>query len=397
MLPRHPDQMTDAELDLWIRQLVANAEPEGPRLDYKQEINTARTTEKRELAKDITSFANEIGGTLIYGIPEDQSNPQAAPTPARPYGIDPIVGLEETVENIYASVITQLLPEYRIRRVDLTEYPGKVCYIMWTPESWVGPHMVQGYSDARFYRRGQFRTVTMSERDVEERYRRRLSTHSAAEEFLKSEDTSHLLTSYNNQTQVVTTLKIVPLLLLSNRVAFHEAAVRQWISSNPFFGQWRPSMRGVISSTNYNASDKDDMEIHHNGAIISFHYTATSGDPPNTSTSIAYIAELIEIRKNVEFASKFYDYLGYTGPLIISLDVLCPEGYALFLLRRGSPGIPLQPSGTDIRIRFEVGAAQMVSQPNAVLKRIGDEMFRAFGIWEADCFDNDGNLTMPRR
>lgn len=392
MLPRHPDQMTATDLDAWIRQLVDDTEPEGPRLDYKQEINTARTTEKRELAKDITSFANEIGGTLIYGIPEDQSNPQAAPTPVRPYGINPIVGLEETLENIYASVITPLLPEYRIRRVDLTEYPGKVCYIMWTPESWIGPHMVQGYSDARFYRRGQFRTVTMSERDVEERYRRRLSTHSAAEEFLKSEDARYLLALYN-RAGVVTTLMIVPLVLLPNRVAFHEPAVRQWISSNPFLNRWSPSMRGVITSTNYNVSDKHDIEIHYNGAIVDFHYTE-AGDPPNDSTSIAYRAELYEILKRLEFASKFYDYLGYVGPLIVSIDVLCPVGYALFLPRHRPSKIPLEPSGTDIRIRFEVGAAQLVSQPNAVLRRIGDEMFRAFGIWEADCFDNDGNITI---
>ena len=61
MLQHHPDQMTDDELGAWLRRLVDTAEPEGIRLDYKQEIKTNSTSEKRELAKDITSFANEIG------------------------------------------------------------------------------------------------------------------------------------------------------------------------------------------------------------------------------------------------------------------------------------------------------------------------------------------------
>ena len=94
MLSRHPDQMQDGEFDSWIRRLVDTREPEGPRLDYKQEIDLATQSKKRELAKDIVSFANEVGGTLIYGVPEAHTDPRRAPTPERPYGIDPIPGLE---------------------------------------------------------------------------------------------------------------------------------------------------------------------------------------------------------------------------------------------------------------------------------------------------------------
>ena len=54
----------------------------------------------------------------------------------------------------------------------LTEYPGKVVYAVWTPESWLGPHMVEGYSDQRYYRRGQLRAVPMAEHEVRQRHER---------------------------------------------------------------------------------------------------------------------------------------------------------------------------------------------------------------------------------
>ena len=58
----HLDQCTDADLDSWIRYLVDNAEPESTVLDYKQTLNLKTQADRREVAKDITSFANEIGG-----------------------------------------------------------------------------------------------------------------------------------------------------------------------------------------------------------------------------------------------------------------------------------------------------------------------------------------------
>jgi len=213
MLPKHPDQMCNAEFDEWIRRLVDTREPEGAHLDYKEQLKIASQMDRRELAKDITSFANELGGTLVYGVPEEKDSHQAAPTPKRPYGISAVPGIIESIENIFVSTITPLLPEYRIQPVELLEYPGKMCYVVWTPESWSGPHMVYGYNDARFYRRGQYRSIPMTERDVEDRYRRRMTMRSAAEGFLVSAEASHLLRSYG-RIQAKTILMVVPQLLI---------------------------------------------------------------------------------------------------------------------------------------------------------------------------------------
>ena len=213
MLTRHPDQYSNTELDDWIRHLVDNLEPEGSLLDYKETISLSRQNEKKELAKDVSSFANENGGTLIYGVPEQRAGSRAAPVPTRPYGIDPIPRLGEDLENVLSTTISPIIPEVRVREILLSDYPGKACYLVWTPQSWTGPHMVHGYKDARYYRRGNFRAIPMSERDVEIRYQQRLSLRSAAQEFSTSQAAWHLMQFYGRR-QAKTRLIIVPTYLI---------------------------------------------------------------------------------------------------------------------------------------------------------------------------------------
>ena len=97
MLPKHPDLFTDDELEQWIRQLVDRQEPEGIHLDYKETIDVNSKKHRLEAAKDISSFANELGGTLLYGIPQRRDKPDGAPIPTKPYGMESIPGLQEAL------------------------------------------------------------------------------------------------------------------------------------------------------------------------------------------------------------------------------------------------------------------------------------------------------------
>ena len=381
MLPTHPDRLTDTEFDQWIRRLVDTAEPEGTLLDYKREINASKQSDRRELAKDVASFANEVGGTIIYGIPEQQGQPQAAPVPVRPYGIDPVPGLEQNLENILSTTIAPLLPEYRIRRVDLSEYPGKFCYVVWAPESWAGPHMVHGYRDGRFYRRGQFRSVIMSERDVEERYRRRLLMRNAADQFVESEDALYLDRFYQHN-QATTILMVVPLMLIPNRVVFTEPRLREWLLKHALYQGWKPSMQGVRTCRDWGApGDRTDVELHHNGALVAWRYT--EADIEQQAIKIASVPELDESGRILELAASFYQHIEYAGPLTIHLTVHCLPNHTLHLSTHRSKSLPLEPRDTNLRMRIEPSAAQLIADIKAVKDDLADEFCRAFGMWEA--------------
>ena len=74
MLQKHPEQYTPEELEAWVRHLVDEQVSEGKRLDYKATISLKKQDDRCEAAKDISSFANEIGGTILYGIPASSKN-----------------------------------------------------------------------------------------------------------------------------------------------------------------------------------------------------------------------------------------------------------------------------------------------------------------------------------
>ena len=54
-----------------VRALVDEGREEGSQLDFKRQLYDRRDPNgKREWAKDVTAFANTSGGTLLFGVHE---------------------------------------------------------------------------------------------------------------------------------------------------------------------------------------------------------------------------------------------------------------------------------------------------------------------------------------
>jgi hypothetical protein len=110
MFKRHLADYTDDELFSQVLTHVENQVPEGKHLDYKaQPPSLVKHKDRREAAKDISSFANELGGCLIYGIPEMEvalPDKTKIGVPQKPYGIPPIHGFEELLENVLTDAIS---------------------------------------------------------------------------------------------------------------------------------------------------------------------------------------------------------------------------------------------------------------------------------------------------
>jgi hypothetical protein len=51
--------------------LIENSAPEDRSLDYKSALVLSDDEKKRDFVKDVTSFANSIGGSLLYGVKEE--------------------------------------------------------------------------------------------------------------------------------------------------------------------------------------------------------------------------------------------------------------------------------------------------------------------------------------
>ena len=86
--PKPPQLMTPEELSNFVRRLVQERQPESDSLDYKMFANTETRKDRLELAKDISSFANELGGSVIYGVPEVEEDGVPIPVPLERCGMD---------------------------------------------------------------------------------------------------------------------------------------------------------------------------------------------------------------------------------------------------------------------------------------------------------------------
>ena len=398
MLPKHPDLMSDEELRSWVAHLVDDLVEEGPRLDYKEIQNLDTPTERREVAKDLSSFANEVGGTVLYGIPEDRTA-DGPPIPRKPYGITPIPSFETRVDNILVDSIRPTLPEWKIRTVSISSRPRKVVYLVWTPESWVGAHMVEAYVDRRYYRRGQYRAVAMTESEVRDRYERILAVRNWADQFLQSQELNYVAARLPDVYR--SHYVVCPVIASENRIDFTSEPIRRWIGANPYpYLPWtyRPSAYGIRSNLviRYDQQEWDPYnEIYRNGAIS--HWTPTAVSQPENA--LAYIAELDNIDRFLKYTSALYSLISYTGPIRVVVHISHTKSSAMDDLKFPRPlrspheWPRLLTHDNSLRVDIQESAMTLMNSPRKVLKAVADEMFRAYGFWEADCFDENLNFV----
>lgn len=141
-----------------IKYLIDNEVEENVHLDYKAAGALEKSDNKRkEITKDVSSFANSDGGIIVYGISEEDNKPK---------GLCPIDGRVYTKEWL-ESVIQQIQPRinnlviYPIRINDL----GQSVYVVKIPRSDAAPHMAR---DNKYYKRFNFMSVPMEDYEVKD-------------------------------------------------------------------------------------------------------------------------------------------------------------------------------------------------------------------------------------
>ncbi len=198
-----------AEHDTWqeadLLQLVSEKADESLELDFKESGALQKTDgKKRDLSKDVSAFAHSAGGTLIYGIIEDQETHAAS---ALDDGFDPTDISKEWVEQVINSNIQPRISGVRIHAVDLiTHKPGNVAYVVTVPKS----STAHQAADRRYYKRFNFQSVQMEDYEIRDVMQRvsasRISIH--AEIGGKTEGDCKFLMRGNNQAAPLITFVI---------------------------------------------------------------------------------------------------------------------------------------------------------------------------------------------
>ncbi len=381
-LPRDPHLMTAAEIATWAHDLISRRAPESDTLDYKSIIKVETRSDRAELAKDITSFANEHGGVLLFGVPEDEESGVPVPRPLIDCGLVIPPDLPERVENILVDTVYPPLPELFLTTIQLLEIAPRGLFLAYHPASWNRPHRVE-YNDARYYRRANYRVVMMTEREVEAAYASRRSFAVAAREFIASGDFGEIPAGVS-----VLRVVIVPRFSLVQREVMGERRFRNWLDQNPPAGRqgyWVPFLDGVRFLQYAEGpirGQQFELRLFHSGAI-----SFTSDIQPAINQGLINLDRVAKILAShvLHYTDAAFERLRVAGPISIHVSLHYVEG-----LQAEYPSEEWFPTAdaakTSLRhesISFceESSVTELGHDMAAVLKRLMVRIASAFGLW----------------
>jgi len=161
MLTKPLHEIAHADLEA----LGANAIPEGLRLEFKRELNLTTKRQRVDVAADVAAMANTDGGRIVFGIDEVTQPDGTVAGPLTPLTDGrPVSALPDILH-----AVIDPPPRFDLAQVDV---PGGFVLVVEVSRSWADLHMVSGYAQGRYYRRGPKGNVLMSQSEVREAYAR---------------------------------------------------------------------------------------------------------------------------------------------------------------------------------------------------------------------------------
>lgn len=150
-----------------ILALISNKVEESISLEYKRCSSLSNTDKmKIEISKDVSSFANSVGGTIVYGMREEGHIPVEIDV-----GFDPQEITKEWLESVICSRISPKMDGLKIIPIALKEFrPSRYIYVVNIQQSIRAPHQA---SDRRYYKRYNFNSMPMEDYEIKDIANRR--------------------------------------------------------------------------------------------------------------------------------------------------------------------------------------------------------------------------------
>lgn len=146
-----------------LENLIINQIEENLNLDYKASGSLGKSDGKKdEISRDVSSFANSNGGTIIYGIAEFNEK-EKSHLPEKIDGINRVEYPKEWLENIINGRISPRIEGIEIKSISVNN-TNTVVYVVEIPKSTTA-HQA---SDFRYYKRSNFGKNPMYDYEVKD-------------------------------------------------------------------------------------------------------------------------------------------------------------------------------------------------------------------------------------
>lgn len=261
MIQKNLDVIVAADIDA----LVSSQIREGRTIEYKLELPGGKDEDKKELLADVSSFANTVGGDLIFGVEEDRRLPIAVK------GI-PDTDLDAALLRLESIIATGLDP--RIRYVArLIEHTNGKVLLLRIDESWIGPHRVTFKGHDKFYARNSAGKYPLDVTELRDAFLRSSAAgeriHQFRETRLLEIAAEHTPVPLKTRTRIV--LPMIPLQAFTTRSElgvnryYHERHLFRPIGALGWSG--RINVDGVVTYDGGTSPYKQYAQLYRSGII----------------------------------------------------------------------------------------------------------------------------------
>jgi hypothetical protein len=376
-----------------IQNLVDDQIEESAHLDYKREVDFS-SSGKKELAKDISAFANSGGGVILYGI-EEKKNEHGIPVPVSPiHGIESSID-RERIENVALNSISPRV-QMSIRRIELSRDPSRSVLILFMPASLQAPHMLTKGGDNRYYKRVNFSSVPMEEYEVRLLFQKNIQMREEASRIEQSKD--NCLRDLNNDGSPWLCMLSYPEIIAGDLFSINDRTL-DWLrdsihhtmdESRYLAGFLRPLGSGFVARYEENHRIWYILEVRKDGVLEWGNSSLFINDEKSKGPTFLPYVFAKELIGFLDFLGEFYEKWDYFGSVRLVIGFNNMQDYSV-RDRTTFISIPRFPNPI-LRICREFLPANLTEDRQEYTQSIMNELFNELGKMSCPYFDDKGHL-----
>lgn len=381
------DQITEMDL----QGLVDNSAIELKTLDYKAILPGHSDSDKKEFLADVSSFANSIGGDIVFGIVCDKSTG----TPKTLEGIS-VANWDQEILRLDNLIRDGVKP--RITGISMKPIPlsnTRSALIVRTGKSWNPPHRVTFKGHDKFYARSTNGKYPLDVDELRNAFNLSATIAERIRDFridrvnkILADDTPVPLLSLPK-----TILHIVPLVSFTPGNIYDITAVYQKPEKLPpiYSLAWdrKYNLDGVLAySTGPKGIHDGYVQLFKNGIIEG---TDASMLEPSGSVAINGAIFEQELMKSLSAYLSLMKELSVELPAYIFLSVLGVKGYTMATSRRRIFNV--HHIDRDHLLVPEAVVHSYDTEAKDILRPCFDSVWNACGFPRSLCYDENGNWT----
>jgi Putative DNA-binding domain len=379
-----------------LRSLLGTTQ-ESLRLEFKGRLDLSTPTQRKEAAKDISAFANAQGGRLVYGIAERKQQDGSRWADH----FEPLT--DYSLKGRLADVIADgIYPPPRKSMRELEVDGGFVLVVEVYPSMGRDLHMV--IHDHRFYRRGEARTLMMSEPEIREAYRNLTIASQALEHAIAGKVRERAELGGDDSQSVV----IIPWFARRNLAdprilsgfgkELAEGPFREYRRFEPSFWEAVCNIRTVASglhAARRSTGDSWDLYVTREGVVHLNDEAVVIKDGPSPPGPLVLILPVISnLLVALNAARVILSRCHYWGPVHVVQVLRLRYASRVEFIR---PLTLSFASGWHQQAVPEVNLLETGEDVEPIARELCDELYQIAGQATCSLFTEDGHLTKEAR